>query len=327
MSLKFSILVPVYNVENFIDECIQSVLNQTYSNWELILVDDGSPDNSGAICDRYKEQDDRIKVIHKENQGLISARRVGIANATGDYYCFLDSDDYIVPDMLEVLRKKIADYLPDCIMYGFDRFCIPNGLFSLASKDTMIIEKRSIYKKCFISLSYNAIWGKCVKSSVFDGRDYSAYYKYLHGEDLLQSVEIYQNSHSILVIPDCLYKYRTNPDSITQAENYDNYKHDSTIREYVLNFLENENVLTVFDMKEYVGFALRIIKGEVETIIHFETSSQNKKQLLKKLNNDPYFKRLLKYHCGIKNLDVKTFVVVSLLRMRMYRTLCILGKI
>ena len=109
MSDKVSIIVPVYNVEKYLDECVKSILAQTYSNIEIVLVDDGSKDTSGSMCDEYKKHDDRIVVVHKENGGLSSARNAGMENASGDYYIFVDSDDTISPDMVEEMVKKAKD--------------------------------------------------------------------------------------------------------------------------------------------------------------------------------------------------------------------------
>ena len=93
---KISIIIPVYNVEKYIDKCIDSIVNQTYQNLEIILVDDGSPDNCPKMCDEWAKKDDRIKVIHKANGGVSSARNVGIEQAQVEYICFVDSDDYIL---------------------------------------------------------------------------------------------------------------------------------------------------------------------------------------------------------------------------------------
>lgn len=98
-----SVIVPVYKVEQVVKNCIESILNQTFTNFELILVDDGSPDNSGRICDEYAQKDDRVIVIHKENGGVSSARNVGIDKAKGKYICFVDSDDYVSKDYLKTL--------------------------------------------------------------------------------------------------------------------------------------------------------------------------------------------------------------------------------
>ena len=98
-----SVIVPVYNVEYVIENCIESILSQTFTDFELVLVDDGSPDNSGRICDEYAKKDDRVIVIHKENGGVSSARNVGIDRAKGKYICFVDSDDYVSKDYLKTL--------------------------------------------------------------------------------------------------------------------------------------------------------------------------------------------------------------------------------
>lgn len=107
-SILFSIVIPVYNVEAYLEGCLFSVLNQTYSNWEAILVDDGSPDNCPQLCDKYAERDSRIIVVHKENGGLSDARNVGIKKALGEYVLFLDSDDELTPKALELFNDYVS---------------------------------------------------------------------------------------------------------------------------------------------------------------------------------------------------------------------------
>lgn len=102
-STKCSCIVPIYNVEKYLPQCIESILNQTHSNFELILVDDGSPDNCGKICDEYEKKDNRIAVIHKKNGGVSAARNAGLDAATGEYICFSDSDDWLEKDYIEYL--------------------------------------------------------------------------------------------------------------------------------------------------------------------------------------------------------------------------------
>ncbi|MGF2941895.1 glycosyltransferase family 2 protein [Enterococcus xiangfangensis] len=115
---EISIIVPVYNVEKYLRKCVDSILAQTFTDFELILVDDGSPDNSGAICDQYAEKDSRIKVIHKENGGLSDARNAGIEVAKGKYLGFIDSDDYIADDMYELLYNNIIKEKADLSICG-----------------------------------------------------------------------------------------------------------------------------------------------------------------------------------------------------------------
>lgn len=113
---EVSIIVPVYNVEKYLEKCIESIIYQSFEDWELILVDDGSPDNSGAICDRMAAADKRIRVIHKNNEGVSKARNVGIENAQGEYLCFIDSDDWVEPTYLGSMMNHIEG--KNSVVYG-----------------------------------------------------------------------------------------------------------------------------------------------------------------------------------------------------------------
>ena len=114
-----SVIVPVYKVEKYLHRCIDSVLAQTFTDFELILVDDGSPDNCGKICEEYAEKDERIHVIHKENGGLSSARNAGLDIATGDYIVFIDSDDYVENCLLQLVAEKLIQSPEALVSYGF----------------------------------------------------------------------------------------------------------------------------------------------------------------------------------------------------------------
>lgn len=117
----FSIIVPVYKTEEYLHKCVSSILEQSFGDFELILVDDGSPDQCPELCDNFARQDDRIKVIHKENGGVSSARNAGIAVATGEYIWFVDSDDYILPDALAILENAMEEERAD--LYAFNGKC------------------------------------------------------------------------------------------------------------------------------------------------------------------------------------------------------------
>ena len=116
---QISVIIPVYKVEQFLGDCIKSILSQTFSNYEIILVDDGSPDNSGKLCDEFAAGDSRIKVVHKENGGVSSARNKGIEIAEGEWICFVDSDDWVEPDYLEVMFKTAIENNADVSVCGF----------------------------------------------------------------------------------------------------------------------------------------------------------------------------------------------------------------
>ena len=117
-----SVIVPIYNVENYLEQCLESIINQTYRNLEIILVDDGSTDNSGKIADNYQKKDNRIKVIHKENGGLISSRYTGVSVASSEYCTFVDSDDWIKPNMYEVLMARMIKFSVDMVTSGCIRY-------------------------------------------------------------------------------------------------------------------------------------------------------------------------------------------------------------
>ena len=130
-----SIIVPVYNVEKYIHECVDSIINQTYKNIEIILVDDGSPDNCGKICDEYAKKDNRIKVIHKPNGGLSDARNHGIDVANGEWLMFIDSDDWIEPNMAEkllhsALNNKADLAISSVILFDEEKEYIPEHFYS-----------------------------------------------------------------------------------------------------------------------------------------------------------------------------------------------------
>lgn len=118
---KISVIVPIYNVEKYLNKCIDSIVNQTYKNLEIILIDDGSTDGSGDICDEYAGRDMRIKVFHQENKGVVAARKVGIKNATGEYIGFVDGDDYIDSNMFAELYHLINKKEADIVSSGWKR--------------------------------------------------------------------------------------------------------------------------------------------------------------------------------------------------------------
>lgn len=132
---KISIIIPVYNKENLISRCVDSVINQTYKELEIIIVDDGSTDRSGIICEEYSKKDNRIRVIHKKNGGLSSARNAGLKIATGDYIGFVDSDDWISVDFFEYLLNLLVRYNADISICDY---CLTNGLISTENVDESI---------------------------------------------------------------------------------------------------------------------------------------------------------------------------------------------
>ena len=167
-NIKYSFLIPVYNVEKYIDRCIESILSQPLfeSYCEMILVDDGSTDNSGKICEGYAAKYSNIFVFRQSNLGLLQARATGVKNASGEYYIFVDSDDYIEDDFLEVIDRYISKSRPDVLVCGY-YLCSENGKKKsfITNFETESISKESMLEKFAGTDKYNRVWGKVVKGN------------------------------------------------------------------------------------------------------------------------------------------------------------------
>ena len=217
---EVSIIVPVYQVENYLHKCVDSILAQTFTDFELILVDDGSTDRSGQICDEYAEMDERVTVIHKENSGPSDTRNRGIEQAAGNYFMFVDSDDYIAPTMVECLYQSIlkenADIAACNFLYFFedDR----NQDFSTNIQWEVVSGAEIFYnRKNDRSCGYwTVVWNKLYKSKVFGKLRFRAGKYY---EDEFWANDIYQMDIKMVTIPECLYYYRQHGNNSMKTTN------------------------------------------------------------------------------------------------------------
>lgn len=223
-----SFLVPVYNVKNYIRECLESILVQKGASYEIILLNDGSYDGSEKICDEYaKKYPDLIRVIHKENEGLLATRRRGFEEAKGDWFACVDSDDFIKPNYLETVIETIEEYECDMLMFDYESF-YPDGYVEdsgIDIKNIQIFErdnKEELLKKRLLKNKYNNIWSKVIKRDVIDFEtDYRIHNVKNMCEDAIQSYELYTRANKIVFIPQVLYSYRRNITSITSNLNMD----------------------------------------------------------------------------------------------------------
>lgn len=234
MNPKISIIVPVYKVEKYIHKCIDSILNQTFEDFELILVDDGSPDKCGEICDEYAKKDNRVVVIHKENGGLSSARNAGIDISTGEYIGFIDSDDYIEVDMYELLYSLCEEHSCDIascssIIYFQDRIVV-NGGHKLE-----IHNKKEAMKTMLNGKLYDeVVWVKLFKKSVIgkirfpEGRIY---------EDTSFTYKVIHNSQKIATIGEAKYNY---------------IKHDGSIMNTATKSINTDAIIAYKEMYDFI---------------------------------------------------------------------------
>jgi len=204
-----TIIIPVYKVEQYLRTCIESVMAQTYSNWETILVDDGSPDKCGEICDEYAKKDQRIKVVHKENGGLSSARNAGLdLPPKGDFITFLDSDDFWHPDYLSILVGLQEKYDADIVQCDFVRGTATT--FPLLNNEVNIdvLNNHEIFIKEKAKI---IMCGKLFNKSLFDGIRMPVG---LYNEDDWTAWKLYYKAKTIVVTNQALYYYTINPSSI-----------------------------------------------------------------------------------------------------------------
>ena len=220
----FSVIVPIYNIEKYIRRCIDSVLEQSFTHYELILIDDGSPDNCGAICDEYAKKDARIKVIHKQNGGLVSARQAGIKKACGDYIFHLDGDDAILPDALESAYKIICDTNADIVSFSYK--CSVNEQIGDVVEDLACeglynkseIEK-NIFPKLLLDENMNHIfyflWGKAIRRELATKHQLNVNPAISLGEDLSCMVPCFLEAETVYMSKKAVYLYTIRNDSIS----------------------------------------------------------------------------------------------------------------
>lgn len=237
-----SVIVPVYNVEKYVSKCIESILAQTHKNFELILVDDGSPDKSGEICDRYAATDDRIKVVHKENGGLSSARNAGLDIAKGDYLIFVDSDDFINIHTLEITVTNCVENDCDvCIFSSYDT-CDHSITYSKnVSNNTRFYQTEYLFDKYhhFPEFSQNSsVCNKLFKSFIFKTLRFPVGLLF---EDTAVILQVYFQSKRICITDSVLYYYYLSQNSIMRSDFREKNLDILTVFQINLDFLKDKN--------------------------------------------------------------------------------------
>jgi len=274
-----SIIVPVYKVEQYLHRCIDSILAQTYSDFELILVDDGSPDNSGKICDEYMKKDIRVKVIHKINNGVSSARNAAIDICEGEYISFVDSDDFIDTDMLENMYNCAVSNSVDIVMSNF----LMNGKIIIAQIPlNKIIEKNEIREKILPSFSeINTICiyefkNKLFRKEFIINENIRFNENLSYQEDLLFMINIYANANSMYYIEKSFYHYE-----VVQGGLYSKYKINAfdmfiIARKGICEYIKKYNIENVNYYKLNESFLYNITYQIYRTKKYIQNKKQRK---------------------------------------------------
>lgn len=209
---KISVIVPIYKVEQYLNRCIDSIINQTYTNLEIILVDDGSPDNCPKICDEYAKKDDRIKVIHKENGGLSDARNVGLDIASGNYIAFVDSDDYIELNMLESMMNDLIKNNVDLVVCNI-RYILGDKKNVKYNENDRILNKYEAMEEYIKDGIIQAVaWNKLYKRNIIGNMRYKVGKT---NEDEFFTYKVINNAEKIYYNSNAFYNYLQRENSIT----------------------------------------------------------------------------------------------------------------
>lgn len=217
----FSIVVPVYNCEKNIKRCLDSIIMQRYKNFEVYIIDDGSTDRSGEICDEYSKNDLRIEVIHKHNEGVSAARQEGIKKSNGEYICFIDSDDEYESDFLEKIKEALDKNKSDIVMVGYKKLFTHNSIIKYEEmvkpsncywNNVHEIQRKII--PLFSNMSIAPLWNKAYRRELLLEEKME---EMKTGEDYIFNMKILEKTNSISCIDCCLYRYYRPNDEITRV--------------------------------------------------------------------------------------------------------------
>lgn len=321
---KVSVIVPIYNVEKYLDNCVKSILRQTYRNLEILLVDDGSPDRCPQMCDEYAGQDDRIRVIHKENGGLGDARNAGIREAAGKYFLCVDSDDRIREDLVSVTVEEAEKTQADIVVFDYagetpDRkqtdlftFDLPEDrTFCAAEEPAVIMRTCSAVNKLYL----REFWEK-------SGLSFPAGRYY---EDLATIPKLLAEADRIVYKKAVLYYYLTREDSITHSSDFSrNYADRTRAVDELLDFFRKQSLdQTYRDELEYLVFENTWFVPSKEIVLNDRKSIYLDKFREYSLEKYPD----LENNRYISELSGKDKILWALLRRKMYAVMVLMSRL
>ena len=271
---KISIVMPVYRVQDYVLECLESIAAQTYKNIEVIVIDDGSPDDSGAICDDFAKKDTRFHVIHQKNGGLSAARNRGLKEATGKYIAFVDSDDSVAPEYIEKLYQSIHDNDSEVAACGFNQTHIDRQAMSGDEATAVLLTKQ---------LDEDLVaWNKLYLRSLFIDNKIEYPVGEIH-EDNLTTYKLYAAAKRVSFVPEALYNYRLRSDSITQSNSVLKQltMRERAAREAIEYFAQNEGLREAAEVALLLA-KFRFIDGALSGTINKKYYGDARDWVLKK---------------------------------------------
>lgn len=327
--VRFTVNVPVYKAEKFLHQCIDSILNQTYADFELNLIDDGSPDNSGAICDEYAQKDSRIRVFHNKNQGSFASRVFAVNHSNGEYCVFCDSDDYYDEGYLEraneLLNEENCDILyfyHEPVFDGVRKKCTPHW------NEKRVFEgegKKEFYTAMMTSADFNSLNTKFVRTELYknDTLEAKKYTFVKNGDDFLQSLYPVFNAEKIVFVPECYYNYRMHSESLTHKVDPNIYKSIFAVRSVIWkNYLKGTDILgedtkRVFSMRS-ARSTMNIVKLIAQ---HPELTDEQKIELFRDIREHEFYEEFIEPNLVKSDLEKKWQFVYELFSRHSYKLL------
>ncbi len=327
-----SIIVPIYNVEKYLNKCIESIVNQTYENIEIILIDDGSNDNSGIICDEYAKKDNRIIVVHKENGGVSSARNKGLKIAKGEWISFVDADDWIEQIFCQTLLNKVTQEQADIALCGYNRIT-DNRIEKINANNQEVFLNSNEYlvKSLNPQTGFGFCHMKLIKKEVLKSISFNERIEV--GEDALFNIQLSTYIKKAVFLKQPLYNYRINNQSVVKRydENYANkyLKSMKIIEEYIWQEYNEENEENIEIKQNYYNFvAYHIMLIIVNYCYHPDNkmcNAQRKNMLKEVINNDLFIIGLKK--SNYNNISLTRKITLYTLKHKLYWLTAIICKI
>lgn len=310
MEERVSIIVPVYNVKTYLEDCVNSLIKQTYKNTEIILVDDGSTDGSAELCDLLAESDDKIQVVHKNNAGLGMARNTGLEKAVGKYIMFIDSDDYLDENAVKEMYIKLQREQVDAVFCGMKRFSKGKVLGEVQRKfyDNIFRGKDGI-KQFLLEMTgtepdeevdsylYMSVCTGMYKISIIKENNIRFYSERdLISEDYIFNIDYFSVAESVGFIPGNYYYYRINTNSLTRSYNPDRFIKNIVLYEFLLKRLE-----LLYAREDYKNRLDRMFLGRVRNSIVQSINAMHPLREIKNICNNSVVCNVLKTYPYLKN--------------------------
>ncbi|QNF26187.1 glycosyltransferase [Metabacillus elymi] len=336
---KISVIVPVYNVDEFLPNCISSILEQTYKDIELILINDGSTDKSGEICNEFAEKDDRVKVLHNKNSGPSSARNAGIKLAQGEFIAFVDADDTIEPNMYEILLKHSLEHNADIVVCPFKTINLVNNTEAISSimKDANIIfDKHKIEKQIIPSILNNKtyslmpIFNKLYKKSLFYSNNIKFDTEKSHSEDARLNFTLLTIINNLVYIEQPLYNYFIRErDSLTNKIRSDLHIYAFDNKNFLIALSKKYSLdRYINNIREHFS---RVVLSYLQEIVNSDLSQNQKYKIISDILGNEEFKsdlnyiktsslylNLLKIICNIKNEKICLYFIKFKLKLQFF---------